>query len=144
MITEATRSKIAELRAMIAATASTATGTARGTRSAAVELKRRAGDEGMTAPALARALGVHVRTLYRWEWEVRGEGRGGRKRSLRQSAPEGFRAVQVVGSLALSSEGPSAPVKVAHASLRVAHAGSGLIIEGLDVESLATLMRRLS
>jgi len=29
-------------------------------------------------------------------------------------------------------------------SLRVAHAPSGLVIDGLDVETLATLLRRMS
>jgi hypothetical protein len=37
-----------------------------------------------------------------------------------------------------AESGPAAP------ALRMAHAPSGLVIDGLDVESLAALLRRLS
>ena len=35
-------------------------------------------------------------------------------------------------------------VKLAARGLRVAHAPSGLVVDGLDVETLATLLRRMS
>jgi hypothetical protein len=52
-----------------------------------------------------------------------------------------FRMVQVADT----RSAPVAPVPALTArSLRVAHAPSGLVIDGLDVETLAALLRRMS
>ena len=59
------KSKVAELKAEIAATAGA--GTPLKVRTAAVALKQELRRDGITARALARAVGVHESTLCGWE-----------------------------------------------------------------------------
>jgi len=75
---------------------------------------------GVAARVTAATLGVHETTLVRWAREVR-------------TRDAGFREVVVAED-----------VGGARGGLRAVHAASGLVIEGLDVETLAALVRRLS
>jgi hypothetical protein len=145
MMTDEQRSKVAELKAAIAASTPTAGGAPQEVRAAALALKRELRRGGTTARVLAAALGIHETTLCRWEHdrgasrgpEVRakcGDGRGASFREVRVAAPEATPA-QVVSRAVTTSRGPS---------LRVAHAPSGLVIDGLDVETLTELLRRMS
>jgi hypothetical protein len=139
MMTDEQRSTVAELKAAIAASVPTAGGAPLEVRVAVLALKRELRRSGMTARALAAALGVHETTLCRWEQapaarrtpKVPGKsGRGG-----------SFRMVQLTGPD--RTPGRSAAVSMPR-SLRVAHAPSGLVIDGLDVETLAALLRRMA
>ena len=69
MMTDEQKSKVAELRSVIAA-ATRADGAPREARVAAVSLKRELRRTGTTARELAGVLGVHESTLCRWEREV--------------------------------------------------------------------------
>jgi hypothetical protein len=156
MMTDEQKSRVAELKSAIAA-GTTAEGAPRAVRVAAVSLKGELRRTGTTARELAGALGVHESTLCRWEREVgggvraRGEVGGGGKRRGR-GAPKRrghaarFRMVEVTTASAPPTtrrEGvPS--VAIAPRGLRVAHAPSGLVVDGLDVETLAALLRRMS
>jgi hypothetical protein len=157
MMTDEQKSKVAELKSAIAL-ATTGDGAPREVRVAVVSLKGELRRTGTTARELARALGVHESTLCRWEREVgggivvaRGEvGVRGKRRvcaapkSRERTAP--FRMVEVTAATAT----PTPPrlavssVKLAARGLRVAHAPSGLVVDGLDVETLAALLRRMS
>ena len=75
---------------------------------------------GVAARVTAATLGVHETTLFRWAREARAHDVGFREVVVAEDAG-GHRGV-----------------------LRVVHAASGLVIEGLDVETLAALVRRLS
>jgi DNA-binding transcriptional regulator YiaG len=145
MMTDEQRSKVAALKAAIAASTPTAGGAPQEVRAAALALKRELRREGTTARVLAAALGIHETTLCRWEQDrgasrgpevraLRGDGRGASFREVRVAAPEATPA-QVVSAAVTTSMVPS---------LRVAHAPSGLVIDGLDVETLAELLRRMS
>jgi len=139
MMTDIQKSKVAELRAAIAASA--LGGAPRAVRAAALVLKEELYQVGTTARELAEALGIHETTLCRWQRDG-GSGCGpmaSPKRSQGRGAS--FRMVQV----AETRPAPVAPVPALTArSLRVAHAPSGLVIDGLDVETLAALLRRMS
>lgn len=144
MMTDEQKSRVVELKVAIAATAGTLSGAPGEVRGAVVELKRDVHRGGTTARELAKELGVHESTLCRWEREVR--ARGDRKKRARDTASAGessFRAVTLT-----APEGRSAALAPARmtavGSLRVAHAPSGLVVDGLDVESLAELLRRMS
>jgi hypothetical protein len=54
--------------------------------------------------------------------------------------------VEVTPAVAMPTSPTSAVTSVQPASrcLRVAHAPSGLVVDGLDVETLAALLRRMS
>jgi transposase-like protein len=163
-MTDDQRVKVLELKATIAATATKPNGAPREIREAVVTLKRRLRRGGTTARELAVELDVHETTLCRWEREVREGGRrGARERSeVPTTGASGFRPVQVVASAPRASWPPSAKrgrgaslgtlrasaqplvVSAPPRGLRVAHAPSGLVIEGLDVDALAALLRRLS
>ncbi len=135
MLTDEQKSKAVELKAEVA----TAAG-----RAAVVELKREVQRGGATARELAEVLGVHESTLCRWEREAR--ARGGQKRRGREASSgevSSFRAVTLRGPDIRSAPRAPAPMPVV-GGLRVAHAPSGLVIDGLDVESLAELLRRMS
>lgn len=135
MLTEEQKSKAVELKAEVA----TVVG-----RAAVVELKGDVRRGGGTARELARVLGVHESTLCRWEREVRA-ARGQKRRRQEGSSQDDskFRLVKIA-----APERPSAPcapaMGPAGARLRVAHAPSGLVIEGLDVEALVKLLQRMS
>jgi hypothetical protein len=145
MMTDEQRSKVAALKAAIAASSPTAGGAPQEVRSAALALKRELRREGTTARVLAAALGIHETTLCRWEHD-RGVSRGlevQAKRSGERGAS--FREVHVAAPEIKSAQVFSAAVMTPTArSLRIAHAPSGLVIDGLDVETLAELLRRMS
>jgi hypothetical protein len=144
MMTEEQRSRVAELRETVAATVATRQGTPEEVRVAVVALRRELQREGTTAGALAAELGVHVSTLCRWERDVgSGEVAAFSAKARRRSGSAGFRRVEVAAATALTPVGASSEKQVAR-GLRVAHAPSGLVVDGLDVESLAALLRRLS
>jgi hypothetical protein len=145
MMTDEQRSKVAGLKAAIAASTRTTGGAPREVRRAALALKRELRREGTTARELAAALGLHETTLCRWEHD-RGASGGREERASRgrgQSAS--FREVHVAAPEATPAKAVCAEVTRPMArSLRVAHAPSGLVIDGLDVETLAELLGRMS
>jgi hypothetical protein len=157
MMTDEQKSRVAELKSAIAAVM-TADGAPREVRVAAVTLKGELRRTGTTAREFAGALGVHESTLCRWEREVgggvvtaRGEvgGRGkrrGRGAPKRRGHAARFRMVEVTTATATPTtpREAAASVTVAPRGLRVAHAPSGLVVDGLDVETLAALLRRMS
>ena len=150
MMTDEQKSKVAELKSVIAA-AAPAEGAPREARAATVSLKRELRRTGTTARELAGALGVHESTLCRWEREVDGAGMVARRERRRRAAPKGkgrgarFRMVEVTPAPAAASAPTAMPsVKLPGRGLRVAHAPSGLVVDGLDVETLAVLLRRMS
>jgi hypothetical protein len=139
MMTDEQRSKAAELKAAIAASASMAGGAPKDVRVAVLALKRELRRSGTTARAFAAALGVHETTLCRWE---RSPGAGPTSKAPTKSGRGGgFRLVQVTKpeKVAVVPAAVSMP-----RGLRVAHAPSGLVVDGLDVETLAALLRRMS
>lgn len=140
MMTDEQRSRAKELASAIAATVTTAAGTQPEVRAEAVALKKDVRRDGTTARVLAAALGVHESTLCRWEREDGASRRRGAKSS---GHGVGFRMVQVTASGGTQAMG-AAPSASSTRGLRVAHAPSGLVVDGLDVETLAVLLRRLS
>ena len=158
MMTDEQKSKVAELKSAIAG-ATPADGAPREVRVAVVSLKGELRRAGTTARELAGALGVHESTLCRWEREVGGGGvvtprrkvgpRGKRQvggRPGRRGRGAGFRMVEVTATTVAPTtpRAAVASVRLAAQGLRVAHAPSGLVIDGLDVETLAALLRRMS
>ena len=147
MMTDEQQSKVEELRAAIATTAATASGAPQEVRTATLALKRELNGAGMTARMLATALGIHETTLSRWGREdARRDGptASSRPASLarkERGAGAGFRMVRL-GTPAQSAVSSRSVASVVR--LRVAHAPSGLVIDGLDVETLAALLRRMS
>jgi hypothetical protein len=145
MMTDNQKSKVAELKAAIAASAPTTGGAPRAVRTAALVLKEELRQVGITARVLAKALGIHETTLCRWQHDG---GSGCRpmvsiKRSRRRGAS--FRMVHVAVPDAKPVRVVSGEVTAPTArGLRVAHAPSGLVVDGLDVETLAALLRRMS
>ncbi len=149
MMTDEQKSKVAALKSAIAASAPASGGAPPEVRVAALVLKEELRRVGTTARELAKALGIHETTLCRWQQEddwVRGPVVAA-KPAKRGSAGgiAGFRVVHFrasdarsvrVGSMAVTAQPPR--------RLRVAHGPSGLVIDGLDVESLAALLRRMS
>jgi hypothetical protein len=152
MMTDEQKSKVAELKSVIAA-ATTAEGAPREARVAAVAVKRDLRRTGTTARELAGELGVHESTLCRWEREVGGGSvvvargkRRGRAVPKGQGRGARFRMVEVTtATVTPATPTTAAPsVTLAARGLRVAHAPSGLVVDGLDVETLAALLRRMS
>jgi hypothetical protein len=144
MMTDEQKSKALALKAEIAKTASMPCGAPFDVREAVVELKWELSGDGTTARELAAVLGVHESTLCRWERDVR--ARAPQKRRTQSTSPgtaSSFRMVTFTAPGARSAELAPA-TRSAAGSLRVAHAPSGLVVDGLDVESLAALLRRLS
>jgi transcriptional regulator with XRE-family HTH domain len=148
MMTDEQKSKAAELKQAIAATASAPNGTPRGVREAVLGLKKELRRHGTTARELASALGVHETTLCRWEREDRPAQRAPRRTTTEHGAgarASSFRVVQLAAPETRSTKSPSPEATAAPSrGLRVAHAPSGLVIDGLDVETLAALLRRMS
>ena len=138
MMTEEQKSKVQQLKARIAATAG---GAPPEVRVEVLALKKDLRRDGTTARALASALGVHETTLCRWERERPARRQKAALESgARGTRTSGFRVVQ----LAAPEATPVKSASPSSRSLRVAHAPSGLVIDGLDVETLATLLRRMS
>ncbi len=107
-------------------------------RAAMVELKKEVQRGGATARELATVVGVHESTLCRWERQMKGAR--GRKPPTGEASSQSesrFRMVRVAPT-------PARAVRPTGGSLRVAHAPSGLVIDGLDLEMLAALLRRMS
>ena len=152
MMTEQQKVRAATLKSTIAATVATSTGTPLEVREAAVELARDMVASGSTACELATVLGVHPTTLSRWKREMRPARVQAPRPVPDGAAAPRFREVRVEASTPRPRAStpprprPSASPLVAASSraLRVAHAPSGLVIDGLDVETLAALVRSLS
>lgn len=150
MMTGDQKSRVAALKAQIAATAGA--GTPLMIRAAAVALKQELRRDGITARALAASVGVHESTLCGWERAavtrpgpvVVTAARGAKKTRSRGA---GFRRVEIAAVATNTSAVPAsmfqAP-RTATRGLRVAHGPSGLVIDGLDVETLAVLLTRMS
>lgn len=144
MMTDGQKSKALALKAEIAKTAGMLCGAPADVREAVVELKGELSRDGTTARELAAVLGVHESTLCRWERDVRALAPQKRRtRSAWRETVSGFRMVTVTTPDAQPTELATAS-RPAAGSLRVAHAPSGLVVDGLDVESLAALLRRMS
>jgi hypothetical protein len=151
MMTGDQKSRVAALKAQIAATAGA--GTPLTIRAAAVALKQELRRDGITARALAASVGVHESTLCGWERAaVTRQGpvvvtaaRGAKKTRSRGA---GFRRVEIAAAVATNTSAvPSSLFQAPMTStrgLRVAHGPSGLVIDGLDVETLAALLTRMS
>ncbi len=151
MMTGDQKSRVAALKAQIAATAGA--GTPLKIRAAAVALKQELRRDGITARALAASVGVHESTLCGWERAavtrqepVVTTGARGARKARRRGA--GFRRVEIAAAAATTTSAvPSSLFQAAMTAtrgLRVAHGPSGLVIDGLDVETLAVLLTRMS
>jgi len=142
MMTDEQKSKVAELKATIAATAAAPSGVPREVRDAVVVLKKELKRAGTTGRGLAAALDIHETTLCRWEREARAGGKQAERGGGRAAS---FRKVQLKAETPTPVHTTSALVSATTPrGLRVAHARSGLVVDGLDVETLAALLRRLS
>jgi hypothetical protein len=142
MMTDEQKSRALELKVEIAKTAGMLCGAPVEVREAIVELKRQLQRDGTTARELAAVLGVHESTLCRWERDVRALAPQKRRaQSTSRGTASSFRMVTVTAPAARPAELATASKP---GSLRVAHAPSGLVVDGLDVESLAALLRRMS
>jgi hypothetical protein len=147
MMTDEQKSKAAELKVAIEASDRATGGAPQEVRVAALVLKQELRREGTTARVLAAVLGIHETTLCRWEREARAGAAEVVRRSPKQSTTgtkrrrrgTSFRMVQVAAPAKSTTISPLAP-----RGLRAAHAPSGIVVDGLDVETLATLLRRLS
>jgi hypothetical protein len=143
MMTDEQQSKVAELKAAITGSTSTAGGAPHEVRVAVLALKRELRRSGTTARALAAALGVHETTLCRWERAP--EARRGSKVPSKSGRGGSFRMVQLTGpDRTLARDAAVSAAVPMPRGLRVAHAPSGLVVDGLDVETLAALLRRMA
>jgi hypothetical protein len=151
MMTGEQKSRVAALKAQIAATAGA--GTPLRIRAVAVVLKQELRRDGITARALAASVGVHESTLCGWERatvrrQEPGVVTGERIAKKTRSRGTGFRRVEIAAAAATNTSSVlsslfQAPMTSTR-GLRVAHGPSGLVIEGLDVETLAVLLTRMS
>lgn len=145
MMTDEQRSKVAALKAALTASTPTTGGAPREVRVAVLALKRELRREGTTARELAAALGLHETTLCRWEHDRGASGRLEVRAKRGRGPSASFREVHVAAPDATPAKLVGAAVTTPMArSLRVAHAPSGLVIDGLDVETLAELLGRMS
>ena len=145
------KSRVAALKAQIAATAGA--GTPRKIRAAAVALKQELRRDGITARALAASVGVHESTVCGWARASVTNREpvvvtGARVVKKTRSRGAGFRRVEIAAAVATNTGSvPSslyqAPM-ISTRGLRVAHGPSGLVIDGLDIETLAVLLTRMS
>ncbi|MDX6442139.1 MAG: hypothetical protein QOE43_1868 [Gaiellaceae bacterium] len=151
MMTGDQKSRVAALKAQIAAAAGA--GTPLKVRAAAVALKQELRRDGITARALAASVGVHESTLCGWERAAVTRQdpvvvTGARVATKTRSRGAGFRRVKIAAAAATNTGSvPSslyqAPM-ISTRGLRVAHGPSGLVIDGLDIETLAVLLTRMS
>jgi hypothetical protein len=148
MMTEKQKVRVFELKGKLEETAATPSGAPIEVREAVLELAQELGQSGVTARALAAALGLHETTLSRWKRGSQTAPRGRRRPSDARATGArhaGFRVVELAAPQARSKPiTPATESDPAGRALRVAHAPSGLVIDGLDVQSLAALLRRLS
>jgi hypothetical protein len=151
MMTGDQKSRVAALKAQIAATVGA--GTPLTIRAAAVALKQELRRDGITARALAASVGVHESTLCGWERAAVTRQdpvvvTGARVVKKTRSRGAGFRRVEIAAAAATNTSSvPSSLFQAPMTStrgLRVAHGPSGLVIDGLDVETLAVLLTRMS
>lgn len=121
--------ELAELRRIVLETrnARQAGGVPMETRARAIALMR-VGLETKTLSVreLARELGVHEMTIYRWSRDV--EAKPPPSESKKRSKRAAFQEVRVVAE-------PS--------SIRAAHPASGLVLDAVDVRTMAALLREL-
>jgi transposase-like protein len=111
-------------------------------RAAMVELKKEVQRGGATARELATVVGVHESTLCRWERQMKGaRGRKPPTGEASSRSESRFRMVRVAPTPAPARTARPRPTG---GGLRVAHAPSGLVIDGLDLETLTALLRRMS
>jgi hypothetical protein len=146
-MTDEQKSKVAALKSVIAASAPASGGAPREVRAAALVLKEELRQVGTTARELAKGLGIHETTLCRWQQE----GDTGRGPAVSAKVAKGGRGGGSAGFRVVHVRAPDTRVTAVASvaappprSLRVAHAPSGLVIDGLDVEGLAALLRRMS
>jgi transposase-like protein len=120
-----TEATVEELRAAISATADrrNAGGVPPDVRRRALAHMAEQKSAGIGVRVTAVSLGVHETTLYRWARDAR-------------RSDVTFREVVVADR--------GGPLRAVHGPLRAVHAASGLVIEGLDVETLAALLARLA
>lgn len=151
MMTGEQKSRVAALKAQIAAAAGA--GTTLTIRAAAVALKQELRRDGITARALAASVGVHESTLCGWERAAVTRQdpvvvTGARVVRKTRSRGAGFRRVEIAAAATTNTGSvPSSLFQAPMTStrgLRVAHGPSGLVIDGLDVETLAVLLTRMS
>jgi hypothetical protein len=150
MMTGEQKSRVAALKAQIAAAAGA--GTPLTIRAAAVALKQELRRDGITARALAASVGVHESTLCGWERAAVTRQdpvvvTGARVVKKTRSRGAGFRRVEIAAATTNTGSVPSSFYQAPRTStrgLRVAHGPSGLVIDGLDVETLAALLTRMS
>lgn len=147
-MTDEQKSKVQELKARIATTATRPSGAPAEVREAVVVLKKELRRVGTTARSLALALGLHETTLCRWERESRPMQRKPRRAASQRGTSalaSSFRVVQLAAPETRSTRSTPPPASATPPrGLRVAHAPSGLVVDGLDVETLAALLRRMS
>ena len=98
MMTDDQKSKVAELKAAIAASAPATGGAPQEVRAAALVLRDELRQEGTTARVLARALGIHETTLCRWQHVVVPARKPSVSAKRDQGRGAGFRMVQVAGA----------------------------------------------
>ncbi len=148
MMTDEQRRRVEVLKARIPTDDGRRSGAGAEVREAVLSLKRELRSGGVTARELASVLGVHETTLSRWERESPPVARrsrrapSGKGQPAKTAAP--FRMVQLADVRSGAARSAASPSTLGSRGLRVAHAPSGLIIEGLDVETLAALLRRMS
>ena len=142
-MTDDQRSRVAALKAAIAEAAPTWAGTPAEVRATAVALKQELRRDGITARALAASIGIHESTLCHWE-RVTVTNRGPVAGKAPRSRGAKFRIVHVAEPAATTTVSPLSVPATSARGLRVAHAPSGLVVDGLDVETLAALLKRMS
>lgn len=147
-MTDDQRSRVDALKAAVAEAATTWAGTPADVRATAVTLKQELRRDGMTARALAALIGVHESTLSHWE-RVAVTKRGSAVANASRRGDAGFRVVHVREAAATTTVATSSSMAVpapttSARGLRVAHAPSGLVVDGLDIETLAVLLKRMS
>lgn len=117
--------ELAELRRIVLETRTErhAGGVPMETRARAVSLMRVGLETGtLSVRDLARELGVHEMTIYRWSRDVEG------KPAKRPTKKRAFQEVRVIGE-------PT--------TIRAAHPASGLVLDAIDVRAMAALLREL-
>src|SRR5512132_4627475 len=115
MMTGEQKSRVAALKAQIAATAGA--GTPLKIRAVAVALKQELRRDGITARALAASIGIHESTLCHWE-RVTVTNRGPVAGKAPRSRGAGFRIVHVAEPAATTTVSPSSVLSVPTTSAR--------------------------